>query len=79
MLGDNVACPLDYIAYDKVAEGYGGAGFLIGPPANVGTGDDGKAVKDAIKRAQNAAAGGTPALLNVLIGKTSFREGSISV
>lgn len=79
MLGDNVACPLDYIAYDKVAEGYGGAGFLVGPPAGLGADAGNEAVKDAIKRAQKAAAGGTPALLNVLIGKTSFRDGSISV
>lgn len=70
MFKDNVACELAYCAYDQVADGYGGAGLVIGP------GDDAAAV---MSRARELAAAGRPVLLNALIGKTSFRDGSLSV
>lgn len=71
ILGDNVACPLEYTPYDDVARGYGGDGATIAEP--------GEALPAAIRRAQGAAKRGVPFLVNALIGRTDFREGSISV
>lgn len=55
-----------------MADGFGGKGFLIGR-------EDEDRMNDIIKQAQKEAREGKAALLNVLIGKTNFREGSISV
>lgn len=71
IFGDNVACPLLYSPYQDVATGYGGAGVEIsGPSTNI---------QDVLRQAQTSAQSGTPMLVNVMIGKTNFREGSISV
>ncbi|MEE6483403.1 hypothetical protein FKM82_013540 [Ascaphus truei] len=72
MLGSNVACSLAYNDYHAVAEGFGGKGFLVT------RGEEGN-ITDIIKEAQDACLKGKAALINVLIGKTNFREGSISV
>ncbi|KAM4651711.1 2-hydroxyacyl-CoA lyase 2 [Discoglossus pictus] len=72
MLGSNVACSLAYNDYHVVAEGFGGKGFLV-------TRQEEKSITDIIKQAQDACAKGKAVLLNVLIGKTNFRDGSISV
>jgi len=72
MFQDNVACPLEYTPYNTVAEGYGGHGI------EVKTGDTQK-VAEALKEAQSIAAQGVPVLVNVHIGGTDFREGSLSV
>lgn len=58
--------------YHTVADGYGGKGYLIGRE------DEGR-LTDIIKQAQKETKEGKATLLNVLIGKTNFREGSISV
>ena len=58
--------------YHVVADGYGGKGYLIGR-------EDEDRLDDIIKNAQKETREGMSTLLNVLIGKTNFREGSISV
>uniref|UniRef100_A0A673BQF7 2-hydroxyacyl-CoA lyase 2 n=1 Tax=Sphaeramia orbicularis TaxID=375764 RepID=A0A673BQF7_9TELE len=72
MLGSNVACGLAFTDYHVVADGFGGKGFLIGR-------QDEDRMSDIIKQAQKEAREGKATLINVLIGKTNFREGSISV
>ena len=73
MFGTAVACNLDYCNYDVVANGYGGIGYKL----------DGKSSdKDIVKtleKAQQVSRGGKPVLINCLIGRTDFRDGSISV
>jgi len=71
MLGAETACPLEYTAYHLVAEGYGGKGIEIR------SADDD--VPGKIKQAQEIAKSGAPVVLNVHIGGTDFREGSLSV
>lgn len=70
MWGASTACPLAYCAYDEVAHGYGGEGIRV---------DDPSQVRGAMERAREVAESGSPVLLNCLIGRTDFREGSISV
>jgi len=70
--GTPVACDLDYTRYERVAEGFGGVGFALTSAA-----DD---VAATIREArQKSAKCGLPVLINALIGRTNFREGSISV
>lgn len=61
--------PLDY---HVVADGFGGKGYLIGR-------EEESRLKDMVKEAQRECKEGKAVLLNVLIGKTNFRDGSISV
>lgn len=57
--------------YHTVAKGYGGHGFLM---------KRGSDIKEILTNAQKLAKDTEkPVLLNCLIGKTNFREGSISV
>ncbi|XP_067909907.1 2-hydroxyacyl-CoA lyase 2 [Heterodontus francisci] len=72
LLGSNVACGLAYTDYHTVAEGYGGKGFLLNR-------DNEDQMDDIIRAAQEECRNGNPTLINVLIGKSNFREGSISV
>ncbi|XP_061916492.1 2-hydroxyacyl-CoA lyase 2 [Entelurus aequoreus] len=72
ILGSNVACGLAFTDYHIVADGYGGKGYLIRR-------EDEKRLSDIIREAQKQSREGKATLLNVLIGKTNFREGSISV
>lgn len=64
--------PLLCADYHVVADGYGGKGYLIGR-------EDENRLSDIITEAQRETREGKAVLLNVLIGKTNFREGSISV
>ncbi|KAM5141060.1 2-hydroxyacyl-CoA lyase 2 [Mantella aurantiaca] len=72
LLGSNVACGLAYNDYHVVAEGFGGKGFLV-------TRQDADRITEIVKEAQEATKKGKSTLINVLIGKTNFRDGSISV
>lgn len=72
ILGSNVACGLAFTDYHTVADGYGGKGYLVERK-------DEDRLADVIKEAQKESKEGKAVLLNVLIGKTNFREGSISV
>ncbi|XP_031429730.1 2-hydroxyacyl-CoA lyase 2 [Clupea harengus] len=72
ILGSNVACGLAFTDYHVVANGFGGIGHLVGR-------ENEAQLDDIIKEAQHQSREGRATLLNVLIGKTNFREGSISV
>jgi thiamine pyrophosphate-dependent acetolactate synthase large subunit-like protein len=70
ILGDDVATVLARTDYHRVAEGFGGVGLELSDPADT---------RAVLERARAAAAGGKPVLVNVLLGKTDFRKGSISM
>uniref|UniRef100_A0A667X929 2-hydroxyacyl-CoA lyase 2 n=1 Tax=Myripristis murdjan TaxID=586833 RepID=A0A667X929_9TELE len=72
ILGSNVACGLAFTDYHIVADGFGGKGYLIGR-------EDEDRLSDIISQAQKESREGKATLLNVLIGVTGFREGSISI
>ena len=72
MLGSDVACNLSYTAYHKAAEGLGAKGIVLDA-------EDKDRLKEALEEAKKATRAGQPVLANVLIGKSKFREGSISV
>ncbi|XP_019326140.1 PREDICTED: acetolactate synthase-like protein [Aptenodytes forsteri] len=72
LLGSNVACGLEYLDYHAVAEALGGKGFVVGRP-------DCERLDTVLRAAQDACRQGHPVLINALIGKTDFRDGSISV
>ncbi|KAI4892819.1 hypothetical protein NFI96_017250 [Prochilodus magdalenae] len=72
LLGSNVACGLAFTDYHIVADGYGGKGHLVGR-------EDESRLDEIVKEAQRECREGKAVLLNVLIGKTNFRDGSISV
>ena len=55
-----------------VAEGYGAVGLLLDS-------DNEAEMDDVLTGAQRAARAGRAVLVNCLIGKTSFRDGSVSV
>lgn len=67
---DDVATVLGRSDYHRVAEAFGGKGFLLDNAEDIGR---------VLKEARQAAAQGVPVLINALIGKTDFRKGSISV
>jgi acetolactate synthase-like protein len=70
ILGDAVGTELLRTAYHKVAEGYGGVGLLLDDPAKIG---------ETLREAQAIAKQGKPVVINVMIGATEFRKGSISM
>lgn len=71
IFGSSVSCDLAYCDYHKAVEGLGARGILIGREDSI---------KDKLKEAQKIHdEEGLPVVANVLIGKTKFREGSISV
>ncbi|KAG2470022.1 ILVBL protein, partial [Polypterus senegalus] len=72
LLGSNVACGLAFTDYHIVADGYGGKGYLV-------SSSEEHKLDEIIKSAQRDNREGRAALINVLIGKSTFREGSISV
>ncbi|XP_017476855.1 PREDICTED: acetolactate synthase-like protein [Rhagoletis zephyria] len=72
MLGSDVSCRLAFTNYDKAAEGLGAAGIKL-------TATENDTLKEKFEEAKSRVRGGQPVLINVLIGKSKFREGSISV
>lgn len=70
MLGDDVGTVLAYSDYERVAQGFGAVGLRV---------DDPELVAETLDRARSAAAGGTPALVNAILGKSEFRKGSLSM
>lgn len=58
--------------YDKVAEGFGGKGIRLDR-----SNDDN--IEEVLQKAREEYSKGNSVLINCLIGKTNFREGSISV
>ncbi len=70
VLGDAVGTELAPTDYHRVAEGYGGRGLLIERPEQVA---------EVLAEAVAIARAGAPVLVNVRIGRTEFRKGSISI
>jgi len=70
VLKDDVGTVLRRTDYHKVAEGYGGRGFLLERQEMTGA---------TIEAARAAHKVGKPVLINTLLGKTDFRKGSISM
>jgi acetolactate synthase-1/2/3 large subunit len=70
IFGDDVATVLGRSDYHRVAEAFGGKGFRLDKPEDIGR---------VLQDARQAAAEGYPVLINALIGRTDFRKGSISV
>ena len=70
ILGDDCATVLSHNDYHVVAEGYGGKGLKVERPEDVA---------GVLAEAKEIAGGGTPVLVNALLGKTDFRKGSISM
>jgi thiamine pyrophosphate-dependent acetolactate synthase large subunit-like protein len=70
IFGDDVATVLRGSDYHLVAEAFGGKGFLL---------DKQEEIRSVFKEAKQTAKDGHPVLVNVLIGKTDFRKGSISM
>lgn len=69
-LGDDVACRLSPTAYHVIAEGCGAVGLLLDDPD-----DTDRVLDEAVEWSRK----GRPVLVNARIGRTRFREGSISV
>ena len=70
MLHDDVGTVLARTAYHEVAAGFGAEGIVVKTTAEV---------PDALARARAAAKAGKPVLVNVWLGHSDFREGSISM
>lgn len=70
ILNDDVGTVLRRTDYHRVAEGYGAKGFLL---------EDEGEIETVLLEARQAVARGIPVLINVLIGKSDFRRGSISM
>lgn len=69
----DVGCNLRYTNYEEVVKGFGGEGYRIeGKDSDI-------EIRAILKSAQKTSRGGSPVLVNCLIGKTNFRDGSISV
>jgi acetolactate synthase-like protein len=70
LLGKDTATVLAYTDYHKVAEGWGAKGILV---------KDDSELEGALAEAVALSRQGHPVLVNILIGKTDFRKGSISI
>lgn len=74
MLGSPVGCELAYTDYHKVADGFGARGYKLDKDEDLTDGND------VIARAKHDLDNnGQSVVVNCLIGKTKFRDGSISV
>lgn len=69
-LNDDIGTTLRYCDYHLVAKGYGAEGLFVNDPLDVPM---------ILKEAKELVEEGKPVLINALIGKTKFREGSISI
>ena len=70
MLGDDVGATLRHADYHLAAAGLGAAGLKL---------DDPELAEDVLRRAREQARAGDPVVVNVLLGKSDFRKGSISM
>lgn len=73
MLGSSVGCNLDYTNYHEVAKGFGARGYKLDKDADL---DEAKQLTKSREILVNA---NENVVVNALIGKTKFRDGSISV
>ncbi|GFO00714.1 acetolactate synthase-like protein [Plakobranchus ocellatus] len=72
IFGSNVACKLEFTEYEVAAQGLGAVGLRLDR-----TNED--VMDKVLEKAMEEYKKGNSVLINVLIGKTDFREGSISV
>lgn len=70
MLGDNCGTYLRHSDYHIVAEGYGGHGILV---------TENDQIPVAIEEAREVAKQGKPVCINLILAKSDFRKGSISM
>jgi len=70
VLKDDVGTVLRRTDYHTVADGFGGKGFLL---------DREDQILPVLQTARETAKQGTPVLINVMLAKTDFRKGSISM
>jgi acetolactate synthase-1/2/3 large subunit len=70
MLGDDVGVTLGRAAYHEVAAAFGAEGVLVKRDGEIAEG---------LARARAAARAGRPALVNVWLDRSDFRDGSISM
>lgn len=70
LLGDDTAVMLARTDYHRVVAGFGAGGLII---------EDGDSVKDVLRQARDIANGGHAVLVNALLDRSDFREGSISI
>ncbi len=70
ILGTPLSTELRQTDYQDVAKGYGGEGILVK--------HDGQ-IDAAIKKAKKLSAEGKPVVINLLLAKSDFRKGSISI
>lgn len=72
MLGSDTACNLAYTNYHDAVEGLGAKGIVLDK-------QDKHKIGETYDLAKKLSRNGQPVLINALIGKSKFREGSISV
>lgn len=70
IFGTALSTELAHSDYHLVAQGYGGVGLCIDKPEQV---------EETLQQAKAIAREGKPVLINVMLGKTDFRKGSISM
>lgn len=70
LLGDDVGTVLRRSAYHDAAAGYGAVGLLLDDPAKIDS---------TLDQAKELATSGKPVVINVHIGGSEFRKGSISM
>ncbi|CAF1554888.1 unnamed protein product [Adineta ricciae] len=73
LLGSIVGCSLEYSKYDKIVESLGGVGFQLDRSNENNMIDIFRQANDVNQQQQKSV------LINCLIGRTNFREGSVSV
>ena len=69
-LDNDVATSLTHAHYNQVAEAFGGKGYEIRNP---------RQIKGILQKAKKASRKGVPVVVNVHLGTTEFRKGSISM
>uniref|UniRef100_A0A0M3I6C9 2-hydroxyacyl-CoA lyase 2 n=1 Tax=Ascaris lumbricoides TaxID=6252 RepID=A0A0M3I6C9_ASCLU len=72
MFGSDTAVGLTHVRYDDVGSALGAKGVLL-------TKDDENNLEERLSNVVNEVRSGQSVVVNVIIGKTNFREGSISV
>ena len=70
ILASDVGTKLAPVDYHKAVEALGGVGYFI---------DNKDQIEDVLNKAKDSAKKGKSVLINVLIGKTDFRKGSLSM
>jgi thiamine pyrophosphate-dependent acetolactate synthase large subunit-like protein len=61
---------LSYTNYHTVADGYGGKGLFL---------DSDKSLEKVLNESLEVSRGGQSVLINAILDKTDFRDGSISI